>query len=256
MIIMPMPGACRGSCCSKSSKSFLSPLSSGSLQVGFDIHLKSYILQDHIMYYVMHHMTRSHLPWRHFHSAANHDTHNNPVKNMITLSATYRYHHHHHHHHYYPQPTAMLMLTSTPTKPSPFRWRFDLCSMNVKQLTKQRNKYQANDDWILLSQHFFLKGWDEAREIHAYPPGKNIFIVTLFKTLMMTCLSSGEERSLQKIWILRLCRLCHWQSRKVLPICNHTSKKFDIFNCSFYSGSRTMPWALSSGDSIISIVEE
>ena len=57
---------------------------------------------------------------------------------------------------------------------------------------------------MILSQHFFLKGWDEAREIHAYPPGKNIFftiitIITLFKTLMMTCLSSGEERSLQKI---------------------------------------------------------
>ena len=66
----------------------------------------------------------------------------------------------------------------------------------IKQ-SKQTNTKQM----MILSQHFFLKGWDEAREIHAYPPGKNIFftIVTLFKTLMMTCLSSGEERSLQKI---------------------------------------------------------
>ena len=80
----------------------------------------------------------------------------------------------------------------------------------IKQ-SKQTNTKQM----MILSQHFFLKGWDEAREIHAYPPGKNIFfaiitivtlfiffttiIVTFFKTLMMTCLSSGEERSLQKI---------------------------------------------------------
>ena len=85
----------------------------------------------------------------------------------------------------------------------------------------------------LCLQHFFLKGWDEAREIHAYPPGENnstsfwiIFMMTVLMRILFTiitihimvktfCVSVGEERSLQKVRILRICRLCRPKSCEV-----------------------------------------
>ena len=85
----------------------------------------------------------------------------------------------------------------------------------------------------LCLQHFFLKGWDEAREIHAYPPGENnstsfwiIFMITVLMRILFTIitihimvktfyLSVGEERSLQKVRILRICRLCRPKSCEV-----------------------------------------
>ena len=129
----------------------------------------------------------------------------------------------------------------------------------------------------LCLQHFFLKGWDEAREIHAYPPGENnstsfwiIFMMTVLMRILFTiitihimvktfCLSVGEERSLQKVRILRICRLCRPKSCEVdfsfihlLCIWNSCWNIAQTFKEYFHhSGSRMMPWVLSSGGSKI-----
>ena len=86
-----------------------------------------------------------------------------------------------------PQPTAMLTSTSTPTKQFLFRWgqnkqscaRFFLMggtSAVVLNIVNCRALFVLPQIWMsqktLCLQHFFLKGWDEAREIHAYPPGE------------------------------------------------------------------------------------
>ena len=147
-----------------------------------------------------------------------------------------------------PQLIAMLTSTSTPTKQFLFRWgqNKQICekkylmggtsalvlnSVNCRALSVLPLVWMSQKNLCL--QHFFLKGWDEAREIHAYPPGENnstsfwiIFMMTVLMRILFTiitihimvktfCLSVGEERSLQKVRILRICRLCRPKSCEV-----------------------------------------
>ena len=142
----------------------------------------------------------------------------------------------------------MLTSTSTPTKQFLFRWGQNKQNCEKKNLMGGTSALVLNSVncralsvlplvWMsqknLCLQHFFLKGWDEAREIHAYPPGENnstsfwiIFMMTVLMRILFTiitihimvktfCLSVGEERSLQKVRILRFCRLCRPKSCEV-----------------------------------------